>query len=190
MSFFQKQNEIVVLDRFDEIQEFIGFATDKLEWILKEEAIDKSKFPLNSDLKPMQIDVQKVVDMISNFKFEHYKNQNLIQSSTPQKSPEVYEKKENEENNKLVLASDVNKIKSDREEGMNSTQNSLTKHNRVHTLAEDSKASTTPFQKLDTMKRRNESSNIEINNKVDENQYKTKFEKIKVLPVNQNRYNI
>ena len=167
------------------MQEFINYSTDKLDDIIRDQAIDKTKFDLNPDLKPMQIDVQKVVDIISNFKFEHYKDPSPDPSFVPLKSSEEPKKIENEISSQLPVVVDPNKIKTDREEIMNSTQNSLTKHNRANTQVEDSKASTTQFRKLDTIKRINDAQAVIQAERAD--QYKTKFEKIKVLPISHNR---
>mmetsp|Transcript_7772 Transcript_7772/g.8794 ORF Transcript_7772/g.8794 Transcript_7772/m.8794 type:complete len:108 (-) Transcript_7772:26-349(-) len=65
---------------------------------------------------------------------------------------------------------------------MTSSQNSVTRHHRAHTIIEDSKASTIQFRKLETMKRRTETPEV-----ADSSQYKTKFEKIKLLPTSQER---
>ena len=74
MSIFNKGLDVVVLEKFQEIQNFIKSSVGKLEEIIAEQNIDKTKMIVNPDLKPLTMNVQKALEMISNFKLEPYRD--------------------------------------------------------------------------------------------------------------------
>ena len=53
---------------FLEIQRFVNDSKSRLEDIIKEIGVNKANFRINKDLKPIKINVEKVLKLIGNFK--------------------------------------------------------------------------------------------------------------------------
>ena len=49
--------------------------------MIDEQLQDKNKFSINQDLRPMSINIEKTLDMISNFKMENPHGERIVQSN-------------------------------------------------------------------------------------------------------------
>lgn len=77
MSILSRKVDVLVLDKFQEIQHFTRTAIQNIDSIVKEQNFDKNSVFTNPDLRPLTLNVQKAVDMIMHFKLEPFKDRSF-----------------------------------------------------------------------------------------------------------------
>jgi hypothetical protein len=77
MSILNRKVDVLVLDKFQEIQHFTRTAIQNIDSIVKEQNFDKNSVFMNPDMRPLTLNVQKAVDMIMHFKLEPFKDRSF-----------------------------------------------------------------------------------------------------------------
>ena len=67
---FDSFSQPALLRKFTEFQEYTKAAMSSLDDVISEVGIDKSKFEVNPDFKPLSINIDRAVKVIGNFKIE------------------------------------------------------------------------------------------------------------------------